>query len=220
MPAPLPIRAVSFDLDGTLYATGAHRLRLMIHLLPQLPLIRAWGAAVKAARRGRAPDIAGEVHRDIARRLAISEEEARARLWFFLERTWTAALRPTHVLPGVREALALLDARGVPRAVASDHPTAGKLAALGLAEGWQAALDGETLGAMKPLPEVLLAAAEAMGCPPGALLHVGDRADMDGAAAHAAGARYLCVLDERGSSANLPTRLVALLDANPQESRP
>ncbi|MFH1468890.1 MAG: HAD family hydrolase [Pseudomonadota bacterium] len=216
----LPIRAVSFDLDGTLYATGPHRLRLMPRLLPQLPLIRAWGAAVKEARRARASDIAGDVHQGIARRMGISEEEARARLWFFLERTWIAALRPAHVLPGLQEALTLLDARGLPRAVASDHPTADKLAALGLAQGWRTALDGQSLGAMKPFPEVLLAAAGAMGCPPEALLHIGDRDDMDGAAARAAGARYLCVLDERGASASLPARIAALLDARPEEERP
>jgi beta-phosphoglucomutase-like phosphatase (HAD superfamily) len=220
MSPPHPIRAVSFDLDGTLYATGAHRLRLLPHLLPQLPLIRAWGSAVNAARGAQAPDIAGDVHRGIAQRLGISEEEARARLWFFLERTWIAALRPAHLRPGLQEALTLLDARGLPRSVASDHPPVHKLAALGVAAGWCAALDGEALGGMKPLPDVLFAAAEAMDCSPEALLHIGDRDDMDGAAARAAKAHYLCVFDEKGRTASLPARLAALLDARPEEHLP
>jgi len=220
MPPALPIRAVSFDLDGTLYATGAHKLRLLPHLLPQLALIRAWSAAVRALRGQRADDLSREVAAGIARRLGVGEDEAAARLWFFLDKTWIPALRPAHVLPGLGDALALLDARGLPRAVASDHAAEAKLAALGLGGGWRAVLAAEALGALKPLPDVLQAAAAALGCPPGALLHVGDRADTDGDAARAAGARYLCVLDERGSTASLPARLAALLDGRAVEERP
>jgi putative hydrolase of the HAD superfamily len=220
MPTPSPIRAVSFDLDGTLYATGHHRLRLAPRLLPQLGLIRAWSAAVAAQRGREHGDLPERIVADTAARLGVSTDEARARLWFFLDRTWIPALRPRHVLPGLHDAIAVLDGRGIPRAVASDHPTAAKLAGLGLTGGWTARLDGESLGALKPSPRVLLEAAGAMDVPPGALLHIGDRLDTDALAAQAAGARYLHVLDERGSSASLARRIVALLDHPPAVEAP
>jgi FMN phosphatase YigB (HAD superfamily) len=214
-PTSTPIQAVSFDLDGTLYGTGPHRLRLMPRLLPQLGLIRAWSSAVKG-HRDRPYDGLGErIIEATAARMGTEPGEARARLWFFLERTWIPGLRPAHLLPGVLDAITLLDARGIPRAVASDHPVPAKLARLGLATGWSALLDGEAVGALKPHPRVLLEAASTMGCPPAALLHIGDRHDTDGEAARAAGARYLHALDAQGSTATLPQRLAALLDAPP-----
>ncbi len=209
-----PIRAVSFDLDGTLYATGPHRLRLMPRLLPQLGLIRAWSAAVRSLRDTEEPELSERIVAETASRLGAPVEETRARLWFFLERTWIPGLEPAHVLPGVLDALTLLDARGIPRLVASDHPVEAKLTRLGLAEGWRAGLCAEALGALKPHPEILLAAARAVDQPPACLLHIGDRRDTDGEAARAAGARYLHALDERGSTASLPMRLAAVLDAS------
>ncbi len=210
--APGRILAVSFDLDGTLYATGPHRLRLLPRLLPQLPLIRAWSAAVTAHRDGQHDGLSGRIVEATAARLGTGADEAEARLWFFLERTWIPGLRPSHVLPGLLDCFAMLDARGLPRAVASDHPVDGKLAQLGLSEGWVAGLCAEDLDQLKPGPAVLLAAAEAMDCPPAQLLHIGDRHDTDGEAARAAGARYLHALDDQGSTASLPQRLAALLD--------
>ena len=210
-----PIQAVSFDLDGTLYGTGPHRLRLMSSLLPQLGIIRAWSAAVREHRDQPYDDLSERIVRSTAARLGVAPDEARARLWFFLERTWIPGLRPAHVLSGVLDAITLLDARGIPRAVASDHPVPAKLTQLGLSEGWSATLDAESTGALKPAPRVLLAAAAAMNCPPGGLLHIGDRHDTDGEAARAAGARYLHALDAQGTTATLPQRLAALLDAPP-----
>ncbi len=218
-PSEPPIQAVSFDLDGTLYATGPHRLRLLPRLLPQLGLIRAWSAAVRALRDQQHDDLQNRIVDDTAARLGVDHDEARARLWFFLERTWIPGLAPAHVLPGVRDALTMLDTRGIPRAVASDHPVTAKLERLDLAHGWAAGLCAEDLGALKPRPDVLLAAARAMGCPPAALLHIGDRWDTDGGAARAAGARYLHALDEHGSTATLPQRLAHLLDAPPPSER-
>ena len=216
-PSSPGIQAVSFDLDGTLYATGPHRLRLLPRLLPQLGLIRAWSRTVNALRGCQHPDLPQRIIEQTAQGLGVAPAEAEARLWFFLERTWILSLTPAHVLPGVVDALTLLDARGIPRAVASDHPVEGKLTQLGLAAGWRAGLCAESLGSLKPHPKVLLAAAQALGCPPGGLLHIGDRHDTDGEAARAAGARYLHALDEHGSTASLPSRLAALLDAPPSK---
>jgi FMN phosphatase YigB (HAD superfamily) len=216
LPPPSPqhrtIRGVSFDLDGTLYATGPHRLRLLPRLLPQLPLIRAWSDAVKTLRGEEHDELSERIVARTARTLGVRPSEAEARIWFFLERTWSPSLRPTHLLPGLRETITLLDARGLPRAVASDHPVETKLAALGLDQGWSATASAEELGALKPSARCLEAVATGMGIPCGALLHIGDRRDTDGQAAQAAGARYLHVLDERGSTATLPDRLATLLD--------
>jgi putative hydrolase of the HAD superfamily len=98
------------------------------------------------------------------------------------------------VLPGVRPALAAVAARGLPQAVVSNFD--GRLAPLldGLGLGpFATVVTSAQVGAAKPDPAPLRAAAAALGVPGSALLHIGDSQREDGGAAAAAGARWLAV---------------------------
>jgi putative hydrolase of the HAD superfamily len=87
--------------------------------------------------------------------------------------------RKLHVL------LDALEAAHIPVVLCSDYPVRAKAQALGL-EGrpWRAMLDAASQGGLKPRPEVFLAAAQALGCAPARVLHVGDSPwlDVEGAA--------------------------------------
>lgn len=85
------------------------------------------------------------------------------------------------VLPGVREALALVAARGLPQAVVSnfDVRLPGLLAALGLGP-FVTVITSAGVGAAKPDPAPLRAAAQGLGVPVADLLHIGDSATEDG----------------------------------------
>ena len=83
-----------------------------------------------------------------------------------------------------------LDRAGVPRVVVSDHPAERKLQGLGLG-GWAAVVDAEAVGAFKPLPDALEAAAVRLNLPASAIVHIGDREDTDSGMAQAAGAPSL-----------------------------
>jgi FMN phosphatase YigB (HAD superfamily) len=82
-----------------------------------------------------------------------------------------------------------LDRAGIRMGILSDYPAAGKLQALGLAGRFAPVLcatDPE-IDAFKPSPRGYLRACEIWGLSPGQVLFVGDRADVDGAGAAAAG---------------------------------
>jgi beta-phosphoglucomutase-like phosphatase (HAD superfamily) len=80
---------------------------------------------------------------------------------------------------------------GVPVGVVSDYPAAAKLETLGVASLVRVvvcAQDAE-VGRFKPDPRGLLLAARRLGVAPAAVLYVGDRPEVDAAAATAAGMR-------------------------------
>ena len=83
--------------------------------------------------------------------------------------------------------------RGGKTAVVSDYPARRKLAAMGIAELFDAVIaSGEPGGPhqLKPNPAGFRLAAEQLSTPPGQCLVIGDRADADGEAARRAGMAF------------------------------
>ena len=109
-----------------------------------------------------------------------------------LDLRWPGLFRGSVVPMAVAGLLRACDEAGLPRAIVSDYPALDKLAAMGLG-GWSAVVDCRALGALKPHPDGILAAAAQLGVRASELLHVGDRWDTDGGAAAAAGCRFLHV---------------------------
>ena len=109
------------------------------------------------------------------------------------------------VLAAAAALIAALDEAGIPRALVSDYPGLDKLEGMGLA-GFPVVVSCRTLGALKPLPDGLYAAASQLGVPVSQLLHVGDRWDTDGAAAAAAGClfRHIDQIDPEDPLSGLP----------------
>ncbi len=183
------VRAVSWDLDGTLYDLSRLRRALLGAALARaawpstwrdLAALRGFLRAMNAVRR-RGGDLQ---HLQLDRpRAAHDAVEAR----------WVVpALARLGPRPGVLALRARLADRGVRQVVLTDHPAEAKLRALGLAAGaFERVIVGEALGHLKPSPRPFLAAAEALGVRAGELLHVGDREDADGAGARAAGCQVV-----------------------------
>jgi FMN phosphatase YigB (HAD superfamily) len=92
------------------------------------------------------------------------------------------------VRPGIEEVLSL----GIPCAVLSDYDPAPKLAAMGLAGRFAAALwaGDARLRALKPYPKGLRLLLAEFGAEAERALFIGDRDEVDGAAARAAGMDY------------------------------
>ena len=110
--------------------------------------------------------------------------------------------RPLRILRRCRrdvvlEAIRMLHGAGVRQAVYSDYPAQDKLAALGVAGCFDAIVWSAQaeVGQYKPSPEGFLRAAELLGVAPRRCAYVGDRADVDGAGARAAGMRYIDVTE-------------------------
>jgi HAD superfamily hydrolase (TIGR01549 family) len=193
----LPVAAVTFDLDDTLYPQADY-------------LDGAWRAVVRAA--GLRPDDAWRLHGAL---VAIAAEESdRGRI---IDRALatagvTALLAPDLVeafrghqperlatYPGAREALAQLRAL-VPVGCVTDGDPAiqrAKLRALGLADAFDVVVVSDEPGGRacrKPDPLPFRLALDALGVEPAAAVHIGDRPGKDVAGAAGVGMRAVRVL--------------------------
>lgn len=191
-PAPRAIRAISCDMDGTLYPV--RRLRVAWRLRYERGLLVALMAAREKLRRD-TPSPDGEQLLDreaelVAPSFGLTVPEARERI-VQLRRSMPEALtRGASPYPGVVSALEAAIARGIKIAVLSDYPCDDKLRWLAL-EGlpWQAKIAADELGALKPHPRAFLRLAEDLGVEPAEILHIGDSEDLDVDGAIGAGMR-------------------------------
>ncbi len=208
-----PIRAVLWDLDGTLYHQPPLRRRMLIELgkaaLRQSPAatlrmmrwlrcyrkvretLRAMGHAESSLDRVQFDQPAQQL------RTAVEPFETLVRYWML-----------EHPLPYLRaarfdgsaELLGRLRDKGVRLGVFSDYPVHDKLKALEL-DGFfdvQLAATDESINAFKPHARGFLAGCHALGCQPEEVVYVGDRQDVDAEGAKAAGMRCI-ILDSQQS---------------------
>jgi FMN phosphatase YigB (HAD superfamily) len=200
------VRAVSWNVDGTLYDLAAVK-----RLLRRRALLRAWLPGTWREAR---------VLRDFLRAMEAARRQGgdlralrlgwpRAAMRAIEGGGLAEAIARAGPRAGARELLAALQARGLPQVVVSDHPAAEKLRALGLESAFAQVVEGEALGWIKPSPRPFLRAAELLGIAPDALLHRGDREDSDGVGARAAGCQVVVLGRDPLGLASLLGRLPA-----------
>lgn len=200
------IRAVLFDLDGTLYAQKALQLRMAMELalLPVLQPFSALGIIrglrsyrhAQEALRGAVP--AQNSLADAQLAIAARESGLPAPILAAIVEEWMAR-RPLKYLrsrlaPGTLALLDVLQRSGVSVGILSDYPAVDKLRALGIADRFAPILcsSDPEINRFKPDPIGFLVAAEIWGLPPDQVLVVGDRYEVDLVGARAAG--MPCVL--------------------------
>ncbi len=186
-----PLKAIIFDLDGTL-VDSARDLRDAVNVLlaeeglRQLDLEEVKSMIGDGAAKlvERAVSATGG---DLSRLPALVAR--------FLQIYEANASRHTEAYPGVEETLAGLRSLELPLAVVTNKPyaaTIGILEALGLRAYFQAVVGGDTLPERKPHPAPILAALKHLGTAPETALMVGDNYH-DVQAARAAGVRAFAV---------------------------
>lgn len=187
----MAIRALSFDVDGTLFDLRQMKLVFALPAIRNARLLRAYLAARETVRaRGAVPDVRGEQVRLVSEALGIAAEDAKARIERLIDGEWMGAFTKVKPFKGVREALAAFAAAGLPMLTLSDYRAAQKLAGMKLDHvPWAADICAEDLGALKPHRAAFDEAVRRLGVAPDEILHVGDRLDADVAGAHAVGMR-------------------------------
>jgi phosphoglycolate phosphatase/putative hydrolase of the HAD superfamily len=208
------IRAVLFDLDGTLYQQSRMRMLMAIELSTLL-VTRPWSlgrqaralAAYRNAQEAlRLSDYAITPTTQLefaAERtgLAIEEVEETVNEWMFE--------RPLKYLrlcraAGLSDLLSFLGREGLETGVLSDYPAEAKLDALGVAGRFSVVLcsSDPEVGALKPHPRGFLRACERWRIDPREVLVVGDRSEVDAEGAAAAGMPCVIVGRSPRASAN------------------
>jgi phosphoglycolate phosphatase len=185
-----PIRAVLFDLDGTLADTAGEIALALERAFASLGLPALPEAEVRELiGRG----IASLVERALQRSgAAVDAAEAIRRFEAAYEET--VATTPS-LYPGVAESLARLAAAGLPLGVVTNKARAFTLRlldGLAIAPRFAAVVCGDDGWAKKPAADMMLAACDRLARVPAETLLLGDSAN-DVLAARAAGCRVWCV---------------------------
>jgi FMN phosphatase YigB (HAD superfamily) len=209
---PKRLTTIVFDVDGTLYRQGGLRRAMLLRLLRHA--VSNPGAAIATFRVLRAYRRAQEHLRGVP----VQGGLAAAQLRFACERSgqtedvvakivaqWMdvepLGLLRRFVEPALPGLLAAARRRGLRLGVLSDYPAAAKLEAMQLAEFFDVVVSAqdEAVNCFKPDPAGLAHVLRKLNAHPSQALYVGDRHEVDGAVARAAGVPCI-IIGRRGRS--------------------
>jgi HAD superfamily hydrolase (TIGR01549 family) len=183
------IKAVTFDMDGTLYNSA----RLLIKILPSVIkhrrfIVEFYKIRESLRREGFRGDIRKEVQKRLSQKLNIVESDCEYMIDETIYRLFASKIDRRLLFKGVREFIDMLKANNVRLGIISDFPVDEKLLRLGLYfEPWRAVINTEDVGALKPAIEPFNEAARLLEVEPQYVLHIGDRENSDVVGAKRAG---------------------------------
>jgi len=191
------VRAIAFDVDGTLYPASSLNLRCVDLFFAHPRFVTAFSSVrrqLRALQRDArfAPHDSESLHQLQAALLAerlgtTTEERARDLMERIFYQEIPRRFATISPYPGVAAALSSLRARGFSLAALSDLPPEEKLRALGLSGFFPRILCAEDTGALKPHPRVFEALTNALGIAPEEILYVGNNVNYDIGGSKAAG---------------------------------
>ena len=195
------IRAVAFDIDGTLYKE-AHLYRKMIpHFFANIFFFMEYGLARKDLRRDN-PDTAQKGFAQVqaeymAKRLHCTPEKAMQRLDKIVYSGLVKYFPDIQLYSGVSHALHSFKQAGLKMALLSDFPPEQKGDLWGLKELFDVSLGTEQAGALKPDSKGFLTLAERLGIPANQILYVGNSYNYDVIGAKNAGMKTAWFASEK-----------------------
>ena len=169
------IKAVAYDIDGTLYETWKLNIRLPLHFLTHLYFFSKYNKARKDLRKmGITSDFKKEQIKYMADALSCSEEQAHSKL----EKIVYSGLKSHFVkIKPCKNALESVKAfknAGLKIALLSDFPPEQKGELWGIKPYCDVILGSEDCGALKPSSIPFEKMAEALGVNPEEILYVGN----------------------------------------------
>jgi putative hydrolase of the HAD superfamily len=200
------IKAVGFDLDGTLYPgwlmylfssdlalrhptllSAYGKARRALHEEARLELATGHSAAEFKASADSAPSLRCRQAALVAASMGIGETEAARAVEQIIYAAMVERFRFIKPFPGVLGCLEALRNSGLRLGLLSDLPPPRKAALLGFEGRFETLLCSEDFGALKPSPKPFIALAEALETEPGSILYVGNKREFDIEGAKAAG---------------------------------
>lgn len=195
----MKVKAVIFDLDGTLYDNTSLPREVVLHSLFHLHMLLA-ERVCRLHMSGRYYGGKGATYQELFRRMGAfthrSPDAAAAWYWKkYMPLQVKMLKRHHHPKPWVKETLATLRGKGIKIACFSEYAfIREKLSALGIDPGdFDYLIDAPTAGGCKPCRKAFLYVAKKIGCYPADILVVGDREDTDGAGAESSNMQFFLV---------------------------
>lgn len=197
----MPIRALGFDVDGTLYPASDVYLRLFAQGLARARTLAVFSRVRKEFRRlNHSPEYRALGIRSVegfhkyqaglvAEALGITEAEASERIEGFFYGVSTEIFAKIRPYGGVVEALSAFKTRGLALGALSDFPCGRKLELMGLSGLFDASMTSEETGLVKPDRASFELLAARLGVQPSEILYVGNSESYDVAGALASGMR-------------------------------
>ena len=200
----MKIKAVIFDLDGSLYDNSTISREVVLHSLFHLRTLYA-ERVTRHHISGRYFGGKGATYNEIFRRMAAITGRSRDRMaaWYwndFMPLQVKMLRKHHHVKPWVKDTIDYLHSRGVKVACFSEYSfVREKLKAIGLDPAvFDYLVDAPTAGGCKPCRKAFLYIAAKLDIHPADILMVGDREDTDGAGAESCNMQFLLVSKKDG----------------------
>lgn len=192
----MAIKAIGFDLDGTLYPGWTMYALTMDLGIAHPRFLSAFGKVRLEMRRGSFPDEG--VHADalspgerfragqsaaLARRLDIDPRKADILIQKIIYEKTARRFSLVRPYPGLEPCLAALKQAGFRLGILSDLPCEEKLERMGLSHWFETARCSEDSGALKPDPRSFLDLASRLEANPDEMIYVGNKPlyDVEGA---------------------------------------
>ena len=174
------IKAVLFDVDGTLYPQSFF-IRTSLQFFLHHPRL---SAAFRQLRRdvrqiGGVEDLHLAQTSLCAGYMRIPADQAQALLDTHIYGTYMNMLSKAKPYPQVEGLLADLKNAGLKLGIITDYPTGKKLSALGFDQYWDVAISADTMGHLKPEPDAFLLAAQELKISPEEIIYVGNEYKYD-----------------------------------------
>ncbi|HUX11984.1 MAG TPA: HAD family hydrolase [Spirochaetia bacterium] len=200
------IRAVAFDVDGTLYPNRTMYLKSVGFGLRHARLMIAYGRVRRAIRSIRPIEDFRQLQaRMLSEELSVTVDEAARLVHSIVYNEWEEIIREVPAYPHIREMILDLRARGIRTGVVSDFPVERKLSFLGLGDLWDCAFSAEEVKYLKPNREPFEHLAECLVVPVSSTLYVGNSYRYDVLGAKNAGmlCAHIAKKPERNSVADV-----------------
>lgn len=205
----MKIKAVIFDLDGTLYDNSKLARYLILHNLGRLRLLYAERLSrlhMSGRYYGRKGATYEELFKRIAKTAGTSEEKVSRWYWeVYMPLQVKMLKKHCHRKPWVDNTLAALREKGIKLACFSEYSfIREKLKALDInPDSFDLLIDAPTAGGCKPCRKAFMYIAAKLDIYPAEILMVGDREDTDGAGAEASNMQFLLVPKQDSDSIDL-----------------
>ena len=182
------IRAVAFDIDGTLYKPRDLHARMMFHFFRFNQFFLQYGIVrSKIHDMGVLDDFYETQTEMLAKRIGCSVETAEERLERIVYKGLSPFFESVLLCAHVEEAFQAFRAAGLKIALMSDFPPEQKGNLWGLRKYCDVLLGTETTGALKPSTHPFRVLAEKLGIAPEYILYVGNSVKYDVVGAKNAG---------------------------------